>query len=254
MKNLQDLVLVAGHAAFKSTVSKAPSNPEADKWWVLQSFQIGEPPFYIEHIRRGIVHAANNPDALLIFSGGQTRQEAGEWSEAKTYHEIAKSSNWWIPDEMAATRDDVARRSSTEEFARDSFENLLFGICRFQQIVGSYPRILTMVSWAFKTFRFDLHRAAIRFPSPQFQFDGFNEPIDLKTALNGERLAIRSFMESPFGSNEDLSKKREKRNPFGQKHNYWHCQGMEEFFAFIDDVGNAEKIYAHQMPWENSTV
>ncbi len=95
---LQDLVLVAGHAAFKSTVTGVPNDPESDDSWVLQDFQIGEPPFYLEHIRRGVVLAANNPVALLVFSGGRTRHESGPWSEAKTYHEVAMSRRFWIPD------------------------------------------------------------------------------------------------------------------------------------------------------------
>ena len=77
MTKLQDLVLVAGHAAFKSSVSEVPENAEPDAYWVLQQFQIGEPPFYLEHIRRGVVLAANNPVALLVFSGGRTSASAG---------------------------------------------------------------------------------------------------------------------------------------------------------------------------------
>lgn len=248
---LQDLVLVAGHAAFKSTVTRVPNDPESDDSWVLQDFQIGEPPFYLEHIRRGIVLAANNPVALLVFSGGRTRQEAGSWSEAKTYHEIAISRCFWIPDKMMSTRDDVARRTTTEEFARDSFENLFFGICRFQQTASSYPRIVTVVSWAFKAARFDLHRAAIRFPAIRFRFVGVNEPIDLSGALDGERKALRSFIEYPLGSGGDLADKRAKRNPFGQRHEYHCCSGVNDLFSFMEDSVNAQKTYLRKFPWED---
>jgi hypothetical protein len=249
---LQDLILVAGHAAFKSTVNEVPNAAESDDSWVLQGFQTGEPPFYLEHIRRGVVLAANNPVALLVFSGGRTRQEAGRWSEAKTYHEIARAYRFWIPENMTATRDHVAARTTTEEFARDSFENLLFGICRFQQLARSYPRIVTVASWAFKASRFDLHRAAILFPATRFRFVGVNEPIDLTGALRGERKALRSFIEYPFGTAGDLAEKRAARNPFGQEHEYRQCPGVKDLFVFMEDPANASKAYAGQVPWQDA--
>jgi hypothetical protein len=249
---LQDLILVAGHAAFKSTVAHVPDDMESDDSWVLQKFQIGEPPFYLEHIRRGVVLAANNPVALLVFSGGRTRPEAGDWSEAKTYHDIAMARRLWIPKEMRAVRDDVAQRTTSEEFARDSFENLLFGICRFQQVANSYPRIVTVASWSFKATRFDLHRAAIQFPATRFRFVGVNEPIDLNGALRGERKALESFIKYPFGTAGDLADKRATRNPFGQEHQYNQGPGVKDLFDFMDDPANASKYYTGKVPWQDA--
>lgn len=131
--------------------------------------------------------------------------------------------------------------------------NLLFGIGRFQQLVKSYPRTVTVASWAFKSARFDLHRAAIRFTAYRFRFVGVNDPLDLGDALNGERQALYSFGKDPFGSGDDLSGKRTKRNPFHQKHAYYECPGMQQFFAFMADPGNAEKRYHAQLPWEDPT-
>jgi hypothetical protein len=39
----------------------------------------------------------------------------------------------------------VKPRASTEELSMDSFENLLFGLCRFKELVGIYPEQLTVV-------------------------------------------------------------------------------------------------------------
>jgi hypothetical protein len=254
---LRDLVLVAGHAAFKANVSGVPAAVDSDDAWVLQSFQTGEPPFYVEHIRRGVVLAANNPAALLLFSGGRTRPDAGEWSEAKTYLDIARARQFWISDTMSARlkgiREGLAARTNLENFARDSFENLLFGICRFQQLVGSYPRTVTVASWAFKSARFHLHREAIRFPAYRFRFVGVNDPLDLSDALKGERTALHSFSGDPFGSGPDLSGKRLKRNPFNQQHTYGECPGMRELFTFIGDPGNSGKAYEQKLPWEDAT-
>jgi hypothetical protein len=59
----------------------------------------------------------------------------------------------------------ILERVVSEEFARDSYENLLFSLCRFFEMTGQYPEKLTVVGFGFKEKRFtDLHRKAIRFP------------------------------------------------------------------------------------------
>jgi hypothetical protein len=45
--------------------------------------------------------------------------------------------------------------------ARDSLENLLFSLCRFNELSDSYPLDVTVVSFGFKKRRFEeLHRRA----------------------------------------------------------------------------------------------
>lgn len=201
---LSTLVIVAGHAVFLG------GDPQDERAWVLQPFQAGEPPFYIEHVRAGVAIAAVDPDALLVFSGGQTRREAGPVSEADGYLRIAEHFDWW-------REGGVARRAATEEFARDSFENLLFGICRFREHVGRYPETAHVVSWAFKAARFDRHREAIRWPAARFVFHGVNRPVDLAGAEQGEARAIAAFARDPYGTDSaDLAGKRAGRDPFGR--------------------------------------
>ena len=63
----------------------------------------------------------------------------------------------------------LLERVVSEEFARDSYENLLFSICRFHEVTGRYPDKITVVGFGFKTRRFvDLHRKAVRFPEDKF--------------------------------------------------------------------------------------
>lgn len=38
----------------------------------------------------------------------------------------------------------VRSRALTEEHARDSFENLLFSVCRFRELTGRYPQNITV--------------------------------------------------------------------------------------------------------------
>src|ERR1017187_805405 len=142
---LDKLILVAGHAVY---VGESLDPPDRDEHWVLKGFQRGEPPQYIEHVRFGVDLAASKPNSLLLFSGGQTRFEAGPRSEGQSYWALANHFLWW---EQA----DVRSRATTEEFARDSFENFLFGIARFRESTGHYPGSIEIVGWKFKSERFD---------------------------------------------------------------------------------------------------
>ncbi|DBA67947.1 TPA: hypothetical protein ACH3X2_013986 [Trebouxia sp. C0005] len=162
---LQNLVLVACHAVFiGSDYSKAE---DQDAWLLLDYQKVpGQAHSFIEHIQEGILHAEHDPASLLLFSGGQTRKAAGPRSEAEGYWLVAEAAAWWGSQQ-------VRERAFTEEHARDSFENLLFSLCRFYELTGHYPRELTVIGYDFKHERFaDLHRAALRWPDQHFKFVG----------------------------------------------------------------------------------
>ncbi|HYO64006.1 MAG TPA: hypothetical protein VER08_10280 [Pyrinomonadaceae bacterium] len=206
----ENLVLVACHAVYKADDF---ARPEDDASWQLEAFQKGEPPFYVGHARRGVELAAEDGAALLVFSGGQTRREAGPRSEAGGYFRLAEHFGWWGTS--------VAPRAATEEFARDSFENLLFGLCRFYERAGRAPRRVTVVSWAFKQERFGLHRVALRFPESRFRFVGAGDPVDVNAAREAERRnALEPFRRDPYGARPPLSEKREARDPFKRRPPY----------------------------------
>ncbi|MCX8010746.1 MAG: hypothetical protein N3A61_06305, partial [Ignavibacteria bacterium] len=129
---LKNLIIVAGHSVY---IGKDFNNIEADSNWFLYPFQKGEPKLYIEHIRKGCELAKADSNSLLIFTGGQSRREAWVRSESQMYFEIA--------DSLGFLDDELKNRTTTEEFARDSFENLLFPICRFREYLGYYPNLIT---------------------------------------------------------------------------------------------------------------
>jgi hypothetical protein len=207
-ERLDKLVLVAGHAIY---VGQDRHGAGTDDSWILQNYQKGEPPCYIEHIRFGVELAAHLPASLLVFSGGQTRQKAGPRSEGQSYWTLADQFAWWGNAE-------VQSRATVEEFARDSFENLLFGIARFRECAGHYPKSIEIVGWEFKRARFDLHRRAVKWPadSGRFRYHGVNNPPDLAGSLVGESIARAAFELDPFGTEEPLRSKRQRRNPFNQ--------------------------------------
>jgi len=218
---LETLVLVPGHAIY---VAPDFDRPLADESWALQRFQTGEPPFYVEHIEAGIRLAADDRSSLLIFSGGQTREAAGPRTEAQSY--------WLIAEHMLHWSAEVRSRSSTEEYARDSFENLLFGICRFFECTARFPKLVRVVGWRFKQARFELHRSSLRLPRDRFEYVGVNDPVDLRSAMEGERSVLAQFAEDPYGirtapagspateRRKYLGEKRKDRNPFNRHSPY----------------------------------
>jgi hypothetical protein len=141
----------------------------------------------------------------------------------------------------------VAERTVTEDFARDSFENLLFGLCRFRESTGHYPHVVHLVSWAFKAARFDRHRAAIRWPAARFAFHGVNQPVDLAVAERGEAAAVAAFAGDPYGTDSaGLGRKRADRNPFGQVAPYRDtCPEAAELLRHA-----GPEAYSGRLPWE----
>jgi hypothetical protein len=243
-RDLENLIIVAGHAVY---IADNFDQPEDDASWCLQSFQTGEPRFYIEHVKRGVEIASADPKALLIFSGGKTRLEAGRRSEAEGYFRLAEHFTWW-------QQPGVKERATNEAFARDSFENLLFSICRFRQCTGSYPQQITVISWAFKARRFDLHRQAIGFPQSRFHFIGANNPVDLISAERNEQQTLEAFSLDPYGIQEShvqgseknlLGDKRKARNPFNLHHTY--TTSCPEIAGLLHH--QELKIYAGDLPW-----
>jgi len=104
-------------------------------------------------------------------------------TEAQSYLRLALSSSSITPEE------DVYARLTTEDFALDSFQNLLFSIARFKEFTGRYPNRISVVGYEFKKPRFEnLHRAAIRWPENKFTYYGI-DPYDsehVHEAIEGE--------------------------------------------------------------------
>lgn len=91
---LQNLVMVAGHSVY---VSSSCEKVEKEDSWVLESYQKhpGQAATFISHIKEGVEIAAMDDAALLLFSGGETRKNAGPRSEAQSYWAVAESKGWF---------------------------------------------------------------------------------------------------------------------------------------------------------------
>lgn len=240
--SLKTAIVVCGHAVYHGGTGKDPEHAARDENWLLQPFQKGEGKYYISHIETGVRLAAEDSESLLIFSGGQTRAPS-ILSEAQGYHDIASVFNFW-------DLHDVRTRVTTEEFSRDSFDNVLFGIARFTECVGSLPHHVVIVTWAFKEARFNHHVWSIHWPITKFQFVGVGVPDDLQKAEAAEARTLAHFKKDASGysktSDGKLGLKKASRNPYCRQHGYsMSCPGMSRVLAWRGTI----RIAACDVPW-----
>jgi len=247
--NARNLVIVAGHSVIVSGNLEEAENDE-DVWYLLDH-QIGKglPKAIVSHIRAGILTAAYDPDSLLIFSGGETRGQTGPANEGESYFRVADALNLWDAHEQT----NVRARTTTEEFATDSFQNLLFSICRFREVTGSYPDKISVVSFTFKRRRFEeLHAWALLWPDTRFEYIGVDPPassgFDLEESQQGElENAARPFESDPYGCYTSvLQQKRKDRNPFSRTPPYiLSCPDMASLLSWC----GPELIPRSEVPW-----
>mmetsp|Transcript_6088 Transcript_6088/g.11221 ORF Transcript_6088/g.11221 Transcript_6088/m.11221 type:complete len:356 (+) Transcript_6088:170-1237(+) len=242
-KNCKDLVMVAGHSVYVG--HDFQDADEANSAWTLLTYQKNQLSAFINHIKAGVEIAAKNPMALLVFSGGETRIQAGPRSEAASY--------WWTADAHAwfGHGDLVRHRAVTEEYARDSFENLMFSICRFRQIVGRYPETVTVVSFNFKEKRFvAMHRKALKWPAEKFHYVGVDmdtTPLPKSVFKAEQKNSIAHFTNDPYGCTGLLLKKKGQRNAFRREIPY--PKGCPEMATLFTHCGT--QIYDGRVPWDD---
>lgn len=186
LDKLQRAIIVPGHAIY--TGDSSLEGLEMDDNWILESFQRGgQVRTFVRHIEKAVAMAKEDPEAVVIFSGlvfsvlaiesslmmiciasGQTREHAGPQSEGQSYWSIANSLIHKENNNDSSTIDSLATRMIVEDYARDSYENVLFSICRFQEMTGNYPSSITVVGFEFKRKRFEeVHLPSLRYPEQQ---------------------------------------------------------------------------------------
>ena len=215
-KDLKELILVPGHAVY---IGKNESDIGSDKYWV--GGFAGEGSLYAQHADVGVIETLENKDGLLIFSGGQTRKEAGHLSEAQSYWLLEEQKRW-----MGNVN--ISERVNTEGFARDSYENVKFGIQRFKQLTGKYPEKLIICGWEFKEERYRFHAETIGWDLDKFVYIGVNNPKGFAKDLNSplgktlvnEKRTLELFKKFPFGDKGELLEKRLRRDPFNRGQGY----------------------------------
>lgn len=227
---LTHLILLPGHGIQWCTEQGKFATDES--CWYLESYQKGQVKLFLAHIRRAIEEAANDPKALLVFSGGQTRPGVGLRTEAHSYFAAAEQLGYFT----AFDGTDVYDRAVSEDYAKDSLENLMFSVCRFKEITGQYPRKITVVGFPFKGPRFiDLHRKAINFPQENFKYIG----VEVRGAKQDHIVddAYADFKNDLYGCGKKLLDKRRSRNPYHHLHSYAHsCPDMANYLDSCPDL------------------
>jgi hypothetical protein len=92
-------------------------------------------------------------------------------------------------------------RVATEEYALDSYQNLLFAIARFREVTGNWPGKITVVGYGMKRRRYVswlillesadgrfelLHARAIGWPEDRFEYLGIDDDGDTTQHYAGE--------------------------------------------------------------------
>ena len=235
-KNTEIMVMVPGHAVY---MGRDATQARLSEHWkgTFPGYQDNdEAELYWEHIRTGVLTTARSKkidglprESLLIFSGGETRTAAGPYAEAQSYWFLAHQHNWFGQIQME-------KFATTEEFARDSFENLLFSIHRFKQVTRRLPTQVIVCGFSFKHERYEFHWKTIMqhlqhsgvqlhdLKADFFYIDVNDPPPYLLQgpggSLSGETETLSLFRADPLAQNPPLLTKEEERDRTHRHHPY----------------------------------
>lgn len=237
------MVLVPGHGVYRGADF---NDILSESSWALEKFQFGRqhPQSIVAHISKAIDIVAADPTATLIFSGGQSRPDCVARSEGATYLDLvfhnvnkvpgfakakafvdnmtrkervikvgrAKESRNVAGKEEEEEEEEqlVPRRMLAEEFARDSYENLIFSVCRYFEYFGIFPDKITVVGFPHKYERFmNYHRVAMKWPASKMSYIGIKAE---KAPTQSDAAAVVRAARDPYLCKENR-RTRVERNP-----------------------------------------
>ncbi|KAJ5360919.1 hypothetical protein N7517_010110 [Penicillium concentricum] len=213
------LIVVCCHAIY--TGGSHLGAPENE--WLIEPFQKGETPTFIDHVKAGLNALAADSHSLLVFSGGATKKPRTELSEGQSYLNLARDNNYFQGMSTISTID--SSRVIAETNATDSYQNLLFSLIQFRVYTGVYPQRVTVVTHEFKRARFmQCHFPAVGLVpiGPEIEdythkiaVIGINPPAEVtppEKLTRGETMnGIGLWREDLYGVNPDLVGKRARR-------------------------------------------
>ncbi|KAK4050748.1 hypothetical protein OIO90_004970 [Microbotryomycetes sp. JL221] len=251
--NLKHLVMVPGHAIWTGCEANKAMQ---DDTWILEDLQKGgDVRAYIKHITKGAEIAVKDPQALLIFSGGMTRAHT-DATEAISYYRLAKAGN--IFSQFMNSQDKIEGqadfdRVTTEDYALDSYENVLFSIARFKEFTGRYPEFITAVGYGMKRQRYqDVHRAAARWPSHKFKYIGIDNDHEVEADYKGElEFGLKPWQQDVYGCKGLLLEKRKKRNIYRRFHPYH--SSAPELTGLMEHCPVNNEWFEGRLPWTTDT-
>jgi len=251
------LVVACCHGTYhRSREGFTPKGPTNEDNWILQSFQRSDPRTgkegehltFIKHINAAVSLLREDPNAMLVFSGGKTQTQI-DVTEAASYLQCCKDVG----------KLENTDRMALEDQATDSYQNLLFAVLVFRRRVGLYPERITVVTHAFKERRFlELHARAIKWPEDKVTVLGIDPPFktgDREETMRGELLrGYGLFAKDLYGTRDPLAKKRRDRGWNGDV--AFDCGSdlepqVQSLLAW-DGGADGQEVCPDRLPWQTA--
>lgn len=294
MDEKKELILVPCHSIWKSSIQPSDGRVnfgQSPEYWHLAAFQY-EGNDHLAFIKHGLAALKlllkKRHRATVIFSGSQTKKEAGVLSEAQSYYFLCerlirnamRNDNLEIPnfdDELHTLLQEIKEMMvgqnidvddlfcgdsiTTEEFSLDSLDNLLYSIYRFEEVTGKFPQRITIIGFAFKMERFiSYHAKAIDYPKACINYIGIDpKPTNYsQTQLSKyyndlaemeRKNALSLFLSDWYATKDALFTKKRSRNPFKRTAPYAQNILFKSGTRIEDDERYFETNIKCKMPW-----
>ncbi len=215
------VVVLCGHAIF---------NKETKRW---EGGFPGQEVAYEKQVQEAVKMVGSG---ILILSGGRTRPRLSckKISEAEGIRDFI-GERWSLSN---------IPNMILEKWARDSFENIFFSILACQSDLREIPSEVILISFGFKSLRFQI--IATTLGVPNFRFFGSGDKLlssDKRIdALKSEAKLLENILEDPYHQRDFLKKKRAQRMPQNiSKEEY--LATVKARYSKSEDVDLIDRIY-----------